>query len=138
MKLGINERLKGKKLYKEVWRDIEGYEGLYQVSNMGRVRSLDREVWNGNGWYTKKGKIINGSIAKSEGYLRVTLVKDRKRTIKKIHRLTAEAFIPNPDNKPCVDHINTVRTDNRVENLRWVTHKENCNNKNIENKIKYR
>lgn len=136
MKLGIPDRLKGKRLYKEVWKDIEGYEGLYQVSNIGRVRSLDKEIKTYNGGsYINKGKIINGSIAKSEGYLRVTLVKDRKNTIKKIHRLVAEAFIPNPENKPCVDHINTIRDDNRVENLRWVTYEENMNNPLTKQKI---
>ena len=58
LKLSIPDRLKGKRLYKEVWKDIEGYEDCYQISNMGRVRSLDRESWNGNGWFTKKGKIL--------------------------------------------------------------------------------
>lgn len=136
LKLSIPDRLKGKKLYREVWKDIEGYENLYQVSNMGRVRSLDKEIKTYNGGsYINKGKIINGSIAKSEGYLRVTLVKDGKSTIKKIHRLVAEAFIPNLDNKPCVDHINTIRTDNRVVNLRWVTYEENMNNPLTKKKI---
>ena len=62
------------------------------------------------------------------GYERITLYKDGNRRVERIHRLVAMTFIPNPENKPCIDHINTDRSDNRVENLRWVTHEENCNN----------
>lgn len=127
MKLGVNKRLRGKKLYAEAWRDIEGYEGLYQVSNIGRVRSLDREVWNGNGWYTKKGQIMTPCKDRN-GYLMVLLSKNGKTKRCLVHRLVAKAFIPNPENKPQIDHINTIRTKNEVWNLRWVTPKENNNN----------
>lgn len=103
----------------EEWKDIKGYEGLYQVSNKGRVKSLknkgvDREC------------ILK--VVTNRGYLQVRLCKNSNVKTLKIHRLVAEAFIPNPDNKPCIDHINTERTDNSVENLRWCTQKENMNN----------
>lgn len=114
----------------EEWRDIEGYEGIYQVSNEGRVRSLDRYV-NGNG---RNGclKLVKSKILKQSlhpfGYWQVNLHKDGVQKTEKIHQLVAKTFIPNPENKPHIDHINTIRTDNRVENLRWCTAKENVNN----------
>lgn len=95
----------------EQWRDIEGYEGLYQVSDMGNVKSL---ISNRN-----LKPYINGS-----GYLQVELCKDGVHKSFRVHRLVAQAFIPNPENKPTVDHINTIKTDNIVSNLRWATQKE--------------
>lgn len=120
---------------KEIWKDIEGYEG-YQVSNLGRVRSLDRIDSNN---HPLKGVILKPYISNS-GYLLVGLYKQQKRDRKLLHRLVAEAFIPNPENKPEIDHINTDKTDNTVflnedgsvnydkTNLRWTTRKENINN----------
>lgn len=108
----------------EIWKDIEGYENLYQVSNMGRVKSLDKLDGIGR---TVKGKILS-LTADKDGYLQVSLYKNGANKRCKVHRLVAQAFIPNPENKLCVDHINTIKDDNRIENLRWVTHKENCNN----------
>lgn len=101
----------------EVWKDIEGYEGLYQVSNMGNVKSVG---------YGKERVLKFGK--NNDGYLRVVLYKEGKGKTHKVHRLVAQAFIPNPENKEQIDHLNTIRTDNRVENLRWVTPKENNNN----------
>ena len=72
-------------------------------------------------------------IGWSNGYRTVFLSKNKERKLKKIHRLIAEAFIPNPENKPCIDHINTIRHDNRIENLRWATYKENGNNEITKN-----
>ena len=102
----------------EIWKPVVGYEGMYEVSSYGRVKSFKPR---------SNGKILKGKIDKG-GYLLVILCKDKKQTTYKVHRLVAEHFIPNPQNKPCIDHINTVRTDNRVENLRWATYKENGNN----------
>lgn len=108
----------------EVWKDVIGYEGSYVVSSMGRIKSLDREISFINGNTRKyKGRIIYG-YKNDKGYIVVSL----KGKQYKLHRLIAEAFIPNPKNKIEVDHINTIRDDNRAENLRWATSKENSNN----------
>ena len=121
---------------KEIWKDIKGYEGIYQVSNLGRVKSLDRIDSNN---HPLKGVILKPYISNS-GYLLVGLYRQQKRDRKLLHRLVAEAFIPNPDNKPEIDHMNTDKTDNTVcldedgsvnydkTNLRWTTRKENINN----------
>ena len=109
------------------WRPVLGYEGLYEVSNMGNVRSLDRHLMYGNRYGFLKGKPMKPHLI-STGYLMVDLYKNSQRTHYLIHRLIAEAFISNPNNLPCIDHINTIKTDNRVENLRWCSYKENCNN----------
>ena len=111
----------------EIWVDIKGYEGFYQVSNQGRVRSVEREIIRVDGKKkTFKGKILNQQIRR--GYYIVYLSKNGKTKTVRVHRLIAIAFIPNPENKPHIDHINTITTDNRIENLRWVTPKENRNN----------
>ena len=127
----------------EIWKDIEGYEG-YQVSNLGRVRSLDRIDSNN---HPLNGVILKPYISNS-GYLLVGLYKQQKRDRKLLHRLVAEAFIPNPENKPEIDHINTIKTDNTVflnedgsvnyekTNLRWTTRKENINNPLTKTKIR--
>ena len=112
----------------EIWLNIKGYEGFYQVSNQGRVKSLDREVVYPDGHKQQyKGKILKTYIG-TTGYLFVTLTVNSKAKRVRVHRLVAEAFIPNPENKPDIDHINTIRTDNRVENLRWATRSENMKN----------
>lgn len=92
-------------------RPVVGYQGLYEVSNTGRVKSL----------YT--GKVLKAHKEKS-GHLRLGLKKNKKETKKRVHDLVAQAFIPNPENKPEVHHINFIPWDNRVENLMWVTRKE--------------
>lgn len=97
----------------ELWRDIRGYEGIYQVSNLGRVRSL------------KFGRVRILHQASLRGYKRVGLSKDGVLKTYQVHRLVAEAFIPNADNKPQVDHINGMRDDNRSCNVRWTTAQEN-------------
>lgn len=112
--------------YEEIWRNIEGYEGLYQISNIGRVRSLDRKFWNGYKWCNKKSQMI--AINKKRNYSEVKLYKDGKFKNYGVHRLVAFAFIEGYFEGAEVDHINTKKKDNRVVNLRWCTRKENCNN----------
>lgn len=99
----------------EVWQDIKGYENLYKISNWGNVMSL------------KRNKLMTPKKTK-HGYITITLSKKGEIKTFFLHRLIAETFIPNPENKPYIDHINTIRDDNRVENLRWVTPSENNNN----------
>ena len=110
----------------EIWKDIEDFED-YQVSNLGRVRSLARLAGNDNANRNLLERILKQSPDK-KGYLMAWLYKDKKRYTKKVHRLVAEAFIPNQDNKPQIDHINGCKTSNSVENLRWCTSKENFHN----------
>lgn len=102
----------------ENWKDVVGYEN-YQISNLGNVRSLN---YRGTG----KEKILRPGL-NSNGYCHVSLWKDKTKKVMNVHRLVALSFIPNPENKPCIDHINGDRSDNREENLRWCTNKENCN-----------
>ena len=107
----------------EEWRDVMGYENLYKVSNYGKVISLARNRMNGKPY---KSKILKPIIR--NGYEVVSLTKNRVVKGYKVHRLVAQAFIPNRENKPCVDHIDANRTNNKVENLRWVTYLENSYN----------
>lgn len=111
----------------EIWKPVVGFDGLYEVSNLGSVRSLCRYVNGFNGKKLKKGKKLKTTI-NIQGYCVVDICYKNKRKQYRVHRLVAEAFIPNPENKPYIDHINTIRSDNRVENLRWVTAQENRNN----------
>jgi hypothetical protein len=108
----------------EIWKEIKGYEGLYQVSNLGRVKSLSKvkELYNG-GLYNTKDKILTPRI--SNGYISVSLHKHNKGITKLIHRLVAEAFIPNPEGKPQVNHIDGNKTNNILSNLEWNTRSEN-------------
>ena len=113
---------------KEEWKDIPGYEGLYQVSNLGRIKSLARKVKTKNGHYQGYNEKILKMGTNNSKYYMVVLCKNGKTNAKLVHRIVAEAFIPNPDNKPCVDHIDTNIYNNNVNNLRWCSQKENCLN----------
>ena len=110
----------------EQWEKVKGFEDSYEVSNIGRVKALERKVANRFGSQKIHEKILKPS--NNQGYLSVALCKNGKIHRKCVHRLVAEAFIPNPDNKPVVDHIDTNPANNCVDNLRWVTQKENCLN----------
>ena len=102
----------------EIWKNIKGYEDRYQVSNEGRIKSL-----------IGKEKILKGGIDVN-GYRIVCLYKNNVKKNYLIHRLVAEAFLPNPENLPTVDHVNRIKSDNNVENLRWANERLQQKNKN--------
>lgn len=109
----------------EVWKDVVGYEGFFQVSSLGNIKSLQREVFCGKSYpRVIKEKPMGRSLNK-DGYYKVSLRNGKTHKTPTLHRLVAEAFIPNVDNKPVVNHINGIKTDNRIENLEWCTVKEN-------------
>ena len=107
----------------EIWKDIKGYEGFYKVSNRGNVFSVERVYANGK---KRDGLILKPSCDRG-GYLRVDICKNGVRKIESIHRLVAEAFIPNPNGLPQVNHIDEVKDNNNVENLEWCTREHNIN-----------
>lgn len=115
----------------EIWKPVVGYESYYEVSNLGRIRSFDRAKNNRWGSTTIiKGKILSPTLLDT-GYHRVILYGAGGYQRKFVHRLVAEAFIPNPNNLPCVNHKDEVKTNNRVENLEWCTYKYNIEYSNI-------
>ena len=111
----------------EIWKDIEGYEGTYQVSNLGRVRSLDRYVPFGTN--SSRLRKISGKVLKQQphnkGYCVAQLSKDSKLSLYLVHRLVATAFIPNPMNKEMVNHKDGNKQNNNADNLEWATRQEN-------------
>lgn len=115
----------------EIWKDVKDYEGLYQVSNLGNIKSLDRVVKlvsknQFNSFTTLKaikGKEIS-KVVNSKGYYQIALYKNGKMKNKLLHRLVLEAFIPNIENKPTVNHIDGNKLNDRLDNLEWATNKE--------------
>ena len=110
----------------EIWKDVKGYECLYEVSNFGRVKSKDRRVkvvHKSTFYKNLKGKMLKPS--KTIGYENVTLCKEGRTEYKSVHRLVAEAFIPNENNLLIVNHKDESRSNNHVDNLEWCTHKYN-------------
>ena len=108
----------------EIWKDIKNYEGCYQVSNLGRVRSLTRKVKTFNGVRTSNGQLLK-PLKTNTGYYRVDLKQNQKDKYMSIHRLVAEAFIPNPNNYPIINHKDNNPQNNCVDNLEWCTQSYN-------------
>ena len=110
----------------EIWKDIKDYAGLYQVSNFGRVKALEKKRLCNQfgGFCISKEKIMKFGIDKN-GYYLINLSKNNKTSTKRVSRIVAETFISNPDNFPQVNHINGIKTDNNASNLEWCTDNEN-------------
>lgn len=106
----------------KLWKDIEGHEGHYQVSNFGEVRSLDFPSWNGRTWFAKKGRVLKQKTSNS-GYRYVILTNKTRY----VHRLVARAFVDNEQNYPQVNHKDENKLNNNAENLEWCTPKYNSN-----------
>lgn len=115
---------------KEIWKDIENYEGVYQISNMGRIKVLDHTITKKDGRKLRiKEKILTPTIRGKKGneYYHITL----KRKCYRVNRLVAKAFIPNPNNLPCVNHKDENKLNNKVSNLEWCTYQYNNTYNNI-------
>lgn len=113
----------------EIWKNVKDFEGYYKVSNLGRVKSLERKVKTGikhNEFVIKKGKLLNNTLLNT-GYYQVNLSKNGKTKKKQVHRLVAEAFLENPNNYKEINHKDENKQNNKVENLEWCDRKYNIN-----------
>lgn len=108
----------------EIWKDVVGYEGLYQVSNLGRVKSLARKINRGQ-YIEDRGDVFMTLFLNRQGYFTVMLSKNGKKKQHRVHQMVARAFIPNIENKEMINHIDCNTQNNRVENLEWCTNSEN-------------
>lgn len=116
----------------EIWKNVTGYESLYQVSNLGNVKALEKLKNNAKGKYISKEKILKPGITK--GYQRVVLTQNGVRSTKKVHRLVASAFLGEQKNL-CVNHIDFNRSNNKIENLEWITNLENVRHSRKNNRF---
>lgn len=122
----IHKNLSIESMQNEIWADVFGFEGVYEVSNLGRVKALSIIKRHGRYSHLHKEKILKVKIER-RGYLQVTLQHEGNRSYYGVHQLVALAFIPNSENKPTVNHKNGCKSDNVVDNLEWATHKEQIN-----------
>lgn len=107
-----------------IWTDVKGFEGVYAVSTKGYVMSLSRTIWNGKSYFKSKDKLIKGNMI-GKGYIQVALRKNKKKHMHLIHKLVANAFIPNTENYPQINHKDGNKTNNNVENLEWCDNSQN-------------
>ena len=110
---------------KEIWKDIQGYEGLYQISNLGRIKSLERMIITSNNITKKISEKILKPCLRKNGYYSIVLQKNNKSKYYTIHRLVAKEFIPNPNNLPQVNHKDGNKLNNNINNLEWCTNSDN-------------
>jgi hypothetical protein len=120
----------------ETWKSIKGYEGLYEVSNLGRVKSLAKMRWNGKAYHLWEERILKQGTNGND-YLVVNLYKNKNIRLVTVHRLVANAFVDNPNNFKEVNHLDENRKNNNVNNLEWCTRKYNCNYGNRTEKAKH-
>ena len=119
----------------EIWEDIKGYEGLYQISNLGKIKSLDHVVKTSNKYKATGSRMVKGKMLKcsfdKDGYLTISLSKNNIVKTKRIHKLVAETFIINLHNLPIINHKDENKQNNYVDNLEWCTHQYNTNYNNM-------